>query len=137
MDATTADPGAVTILNTFKSHRIFGAAAETGARKKRAPYHGHLHQGQFTFKPLSIELTGSWGKARFFDEVCKKALELHGLIATRYGYYVLYWRSRLSIFFTRSFLQQALSTKRQKYEGSQSKVQLELELEPVELSRTF
>ena len=69
----------------------------------------------------------------FFDEVCKKARELHGLNATRYGYYVSYWRSRLSVFFTRSLSRQALSTKRQIYEGSQSKVQLE----PVELARTF
>ena len=135
VDATTADPGAVTTLNTFKSHRIIGAAAEAGARKKRAQYHGHFHQGQFAFKPLSIELTGRWGKdlTRFFDEVCKKARELHGLNATRYGYYVSYWRSRLSVFFTRSLSRQALSTKRQIYEGSQSKVQLE----PVELARTF
>ena len=34
LDATTADPCAVTTLNTFKSHRTIGAAADAGARRK-------------------------------------------------------------------------------------------------------
>ena len=69
----------------------------------------------------------------FFDDVCKKARELHGLNATRYGYFVSYWRSRLSVLFTRSLARQAVNTKKQIYQRSQSTVQLE----PVELARTF
>ena len=135
VDATTADPSAVTTINTFKSHRIIGAAAEAGARRKRAQYHGHYNQGQFTFRPLALELPGHWGKdfTGFFDDVCKKARELHGLNATRYGYFVSYWRSRLSVLFTRSLARQAVNTKKQIYQRSQSTVQLE----PVELARTF
>ena len=135
VDTTTADPSAVTTLNTFKSHRTIGAAAEAGARKKRAQYHGHFDQGQFTFRPLSLELPGRWGKdlTGFFDQVCKKARELHGFNATRYGYYVSYWRSRLSVFFTRSLARQAVNTKTQMYRGTQSTAQPE----SMELTRMF
>ena len=104
LDATTADPSAVTTLNTFKSHRTEGAAAAAGERRKRAEYQGHFNRGQFDFKPLAIELTGRWGDDLdgFFNAVCKKARTLHGLNATRYGYFVVYWRSRISVSFTRS-----------------------------------
>ena len=135
LDATTADPSAVTTLNTFKSHRIEGAAAAAGERRKRAEYQGQFHRGQFDFKPLAIELTGRWGDdlTSFFNSVCCKARTLHGLNATRYGYFVSYWRSRISVGFTRSLAQQAVNTKMQIYRGSQANNPLE----PVELARAF
>ena len=135
LDATTADPSAVTTLNTFKSHRIEGAAAAAGERRKRAEYQGHFHRGQFDFKPLAIELTGRWGTdlTSFFNAVCSKARTLHGLNATRYGYFVSYWRSRISVSFTRSLAEQAVHTKLQIYRGSQANNPLE----PVELARAF
>ena len=135
LDATTADPSAVTTLNTFKSHRTEGAAAAAGERRKRAEYQGHFNRGQFDFKPLAIELTGRWGDDLdgFFNAVCKKARTLHGLNATRYGYFVAYWRSRISVSFTRSLALQAVHTKRQIYRGSQANNPLE----PVELARAF
>ena len=73
----------MTTVSSFKSHRILGAAAEAGARRKRAEYHGHHNQGQFTFRPLALELPGRLGKdfTGFFDDVCKKARDLHGLNA--------------------------------------------------------
>ena len=37
-----------------------------------------------------------------FNAVCCKARTLHGLSATRYGYFVSYWRSRITVTFTRS-----------------------------------
>ena len=54
VDATTADPSAVTTINSFKSHRILGAAGEAGARRKRAEYQSHYNQGQFTFRRLGL-----------------------------------------------------------------------------------
>ena len=42
LDATTADPSAVSTLNTFKSHRTEGAAASAGERRKLAEYQGHF-----------------------------------------------------------------------------------------------
>ena len=78
-------------------------------------YQGHFHWGQFDFKPLTIELTGRWGTdlTSFFNAVCRKARTLHGLNATRYGYFVSYWRSRISVSFTRSLAEQAVHTKLQ------------------------
>ena len=125
----------MTTLNTFKSHRIEGAAAAAGERRKRAEYQGHFHRGQFDFKPLAIELTGRWGTdlTSFFNAACSKARTLHGLNATRYGYFVSYWRSRISVSFTRSLAEQAVHTKLQIYRGSQANNPLE----PVELARAF
>ena len=84
---------------------------------------------------LAIELTGRWGDdlTSFFNSVCCKARTLHGLNATRYGYFVSYWRSRTSVGFTGSLAQQAVNTKMQIYRGSQANNPLE----PVELARAF
>ena len=103
--------------------------------RKRAEYQGHFNRGQFDFKPLAIELTGRWGDDLdgFFNAVCKKARTLHGLNATRYGYFVSYWRNRISVSFTRSLALQAVHTKRQIHRGSQANNPLE----PMELARAF
>ena len=102
---------------------------------KNPEYQGHFHRGQFDFKPLAIELTGRWGTdlTSFFNAVCSKARTLHGLNATRYGYFVSYWRSRISVSFTRSLAEQAVHTKLQIYRGSQANNPLE----PVELAHAF
>ena len=135
-----ADLSAVTTLNTFKSHHIIDTTVEAGARRKRAQYHGYFDHGyfdhgQFIFRPLSLELSDRWGKdlTGFFHQVCKKARELHGFNATRYGYYVSYRHSRLSVFFTCSLARQAVNTKVQMYRGTHSTAQPE----SLELTRTF
>ena len=82
-----------------------------------------------------MELPGRWGKGLtgFFDQVCKKARDLHVFNATRYGYYESYWRSRLSVFFTGSLAGQAIHIKMQIHRGSHSTAQPE----SMELTRTF
>ena len=115
VDATTADPAAVTNMNQHKSHRTPGAAAEAAASRKRTDYEGSFHRGTYAFTPLSVELTGRWGRdfTRFFRLVSAKARDHHGYTATRHGYFVRYWRSRLSVGLTKAFARQAAWMKQQ------------------------
>ena len=114
VDATTADPSAMTNINQHKSHRKPGAAAEAGGSRKRTEYDGTFNRGTYAFTPLSVELTGRWGRdlAGFFKTVCGKARDLHGYNATQHGYFVSQWRSRLAIGLTKSFAQQAVWMKK-------------------------
>lgn len=136
LDATTADPGAVTMLNHHKSHRAIGAAARAGAARKRTAYRNKYNRSIHEFSPLPIELSGRWGTEfeAFFNKVCGKARDLHGLPPASYGYFVSYWRSRLAISFTKTLARQGLHMKAQ----LQARLQpTPLSAEPVELSRTF
>ena len=54
----------------------------------------------------------------FFSAVCRKARPPHGLNAARYGHFVSYSRSRISVSFTLSPVLQAVHTKRHIYRGS-------------------
>ena len=110
VDATTADPAAVTNMNQHKSHRTPGAAAEAAAHRKRTDYEGTFNRGTYDFTPLSVELTGRWGRdlSRFFKTICGKARDLHDYNPTQHGFFVQQWRSRLAIGSTKAFAQQAL-----------------------------
>ena len=90
VDATTVDPAAVTNMNQHISHRTPGAAAEAAAHRKRTEYDGTSNRGTYNFNPLSVEMTGRWGRdlSRFFKTICGKAGDLHDYNTTQHGFFV-------------------------------------------------
>ena len=69
-----------------------------------------FNRGTYDFTPLSVELTGRWGRdlSRFFKTICGKARDLHDYNPTQHGFFVQQWRSGLAIGSTKAFAQQAL-----------------------------
>ena len=97
-------------MNQHKSHSTPGAAAEAAAHHKRTDYDGTFNRGTYDFTPLSVELTGRWGRnlSRFFKTICGEARDLHDYNPTQQGFFVQQWRSRLAIGSTKAFAQQVL-----------------------------
>ena len=105
---------------------------DTNGIKRYQAYHSLVGWNQLR-SPKVCRFSTLHTSTASFNAVCCKARTLHGLSATRYGYIVSYWRSRISVSFTRSLARRAVNTKMQIYRGSPANNLLE----PVELARAF